>query len=113
LLSLICVSAAALDFTPTTFADGVGNGSLRDATIAANLLNGTDKIILAEGEYELTVPFDNLSVTPATNGDLDITRIGGVLTIQGAVSAKRPFAASSCNASSSLRTQLLKLSCAT
>jgi hypothetical protein len=44
-------------FTPTTFADGLGIGSLRDAVLSANADSspGTDTIQLQAGAYSLTI----------------------------------------------------------
>ena len=41
--------------TPTTFADGVGIGSLRDAILQANSNGQNNTIVLSAGTYQLTV----------------------------------------------------------
>jgi hypothetical protein len=76
----------AQDFTVTVPADRTapGDGSLRDAVIQANASSGTDRILLGANTYQLTLSGqDDL----AQVGDLDITRSGGTLTIQGAGAA--------------------------
>jgi hypothetical protein len=61
-------------FTPTTFADGTGPGTLRNAILQANSNNQDNTILLASGTYTLT---------PAAGGELALTGAGHALTIQG------------------------------
>src|SRR5439155_14796923 len=60
--------------TPTTFADGTGPGTLRNAIAQANSNNQDNTIVLAPGTYTLS---------PAFGGELAVTGVGHALTIQG------------------------------
>lgn len=67
------VSAATLTVTkPNDTADGICDVdcSLREAIIAANALNGADKIVLSEGVYKITLSGDD---DLGAVGDFDVT----------------------------------------
>ena len=74
----------AQDFTPTKFTDftGSGDGSLRDAIKQANADSSAveDHIFLGAGTYTLSVA----GRINANAGDLDVARLNGGITIQGA-----------------------------
>jgi hypothetical protein len=76
-------------FTPSTFADGVGIGSLRDAILAANADTGTapDTIQLQAGTYTLTIQNMSGHETAGLQGDLNITSTSHELIILGAGSS--------------------------
>src|SRR5205085_8718553 len=72
--------------TPTTTADGIGIGSLRDAIIAANAAPGHDtiNIRLSAGTYNLTIPNGTSGQeNAAATGDLDITTKAHKVIIHG------------------------------
>jgi hypothetical protein len=75
------------NITPTTFADGVGIGSLRDAVLTANTdaTNTSDTIVLSAGTYALTVLNTAGHETAGLQGDLNINPTGTVtsVTIKG------------------------------
>jgi hypothetical protein len=75
------------NITPTTFADGVGIGSLRDAVLTANSdsTNTSDTIQLSAGNYFLTIANTAGHETAGMQGDLNFNPTGTVttLTIQG------------------------------
>src|SRR6266849_10535071 len=76
--------------TPTTFADGVGNDSLRDAVLQFNADSGTgdDTIQLLAGTYALTiVNTGGHHETAGLEGDLNITNTSHRLVVQGAGSS--------------------------
>jgi hypothetical protein len=68
--------------TPTTFADGVGIGSLRDAVLQANSNGQNNTIMLSAGNYLLSVA--GRSESAGNTGDLNLTATGFTETIQGA-----------------------------
>jgi hypothetical protein len=72
-------------FTTTTFADGVGIGSLRDAVLSANADTGTatDTILLNAGMYHLTIQNTAGHETAGLKGDLNITNTKHQLIILG------------------------------
>src|SRR5947209_1108413 len=61
-------------FTPTTFTDGTGDGTLRNAILQANGNNQDNTIVLASGTYTLS---------SAAGGELALTGVNHALTIQG------------------------------
>ena len=67
--------------TPTTFADGIGIGSLRDAILQADGNGQSNYIALAPGTYQLSLAGRNESA--GKTGDLNLTA-SGFTTIQGA-----------------------------
>jgi hypothetical protein len=73
--------------TPTTFADGIGIGSLRDAILQANSNDENNTIVLSAGTYQLTVARRN--ETAGRAGDLNLTAFGSTETIQGAGANKK------------------------
>src|SRR5262249_37574576 len=62
-------------FTPTTFADGTGVGTLRNAVLQANSNGQDNTIILSTGTYTLL---------PSAGGELALTGANHTLTIEGA-----------------------------
>jgi hypothetical protein len=60
--------------TPTTFNDGLGIGSLRDAIIQANSNAQNNAIDLAAGTYNLSLT--GRGETAGKSGDLDLTATG-------------------------------------
>ena len=68
--------------TPTTFADGIGIGSLRDAILQADSNGQNNTIMLSTGSYNLSVAGRNESA--GQTGDLNLTASGFTETIQGA-----------------------------
>ena len=83
-VALLCtwlwaVSLSAATFSPTDPLDSTNFHTLRGAIIAANLLGGTNTILLTSSTYPLTIPGANEK--GAFTGDLDITN--GTLTILG------------------------------
>src|SRR6516162_10240414 len=72
-------------FTPTTFEDGVGIGSLRDAILSANADTGTakDTIVLQAGTYHLTITNTAGHELAGLQGDLNITNTKHHLIIVG------------------------------
>jgi hypothetical protein len=72
--------------TPTTFADGVGSGSLRDAVLQfnADAGSGDDTIQLLAGTYTLTIRnTGGHHETAGLEGDLNITYTSHRLIVQG------------------------------
>ena len=70
---------SAATFTPTDPLDSTNLNTLRGAILAANLLGGTNTILLTGGAYPLTI--SGAEEDAALTGDLDIT--AGKLTILG------------------------------
>jgi hypothetical protein len=72
-------------FTPTTFADGIGIGSLRDAILSANAdsSTATDTIQLQAGTYSLTLVNTAGHNDNGHQGDLTITNKSHELIIMG------------------------------
>ena len=68
--------------TPTTFADGIGIGSLRDAVLQADSNGQSNFISLAPGTYQLSLAGRNESA--GKTGDLNLTASGFTQTIEGA-----------------------------
>ena len=67
--------------TPTTFQDGIGIGSLRDAVLQIDT-NGQDNVIeLLPGTYNLTLARGDAS---GVGGSLDLTGAGHTDVIEGA-----------------------------
>jgi fibronectin-binding autotransporter adhesin len=60
-------------FTPTTFADGTGAGTLRNAIVQANSNGQDNTIVLATGTYTLSA---------AAGGELALTGVNHAHTIQ-------------------------------
>jgi hypothetical protein len=76
--------------TPMTFADVLGNGSLRDAVLQFNADAGTDDDIiqLSAGTYHLTIPNGGgHHETAGLTGDLNLTQTNHRWIIQGAGSS--------------------------
>jgi predicted outer membrane repeat protein len=76
---LCAVSLSAVTFTLTDTLDSTNLTSLRGAIVAANLLGGTNTILLTSSAYQLTIP--GADEDAAITGDLDITN--GKLSILG------------------------------
>src|SRR5262249_55107050 len=68
--------------TPTTFTDGLGIGSLRDAILRANGNSQNNTIQLTAGTYNLSLA--GRGENAGTTGDLDLSAAGFTEIIQGA-----------------------------
>src|SRR5437868_3831156 len=67
-------------FTPTTFVDGLGIDSLRDAILQADSNQQNNTILLSSGTYVLSAT----GPAAAATGDLNLSAAGFTETIQGA-----------------------------